>query len=333
MAEPAADGPPPDRAHDRRGGLAHGLAAYGLWGLFVLYFPLLAPSSAVEVLVHRILWSLLVCLVLVTATSAVQRRRGHGLERGTVGAEVLAVARRPRDLALLAVAALGIAVNWLVFIHLSASERVVEISLGYYAAPLVSVALGLVLLRERLRPLQWTALGFGAAAVAVLTASVGGAPVLGLVLAVSFGLYGLAKKQVGRGMSAVSSLTVETALLAPLAVAAVVWMGATGRSTFGTEGTGHALLLASSGVVTAVPLLFFGAAARRLPLSTVGMLQYLTPTLQLLLGVLVLHEVVPGPRWVGLALIWVALAVFTVDLVREARAASSTRARAAVLVH
>lgn len=302
-------------------GLAYGLGAYTLWGSFPLYFPLLAPAGALEVLVHRVLWSLLVCALLVGALSWAQRRRG----RGTVAAELTALARRPRDLGLLAGAALVIAANWLVFIHLTLTGRVVEASLGYYATPLVSVALAVVLLHERLRGLQVAALVLGALAVAVLTAEVGAPPLLGLSLAASFALYGLLKKRVGSrrgaatGVSALAGLTVETALLAPAAAAVVVWLAVTGRSTFAAEGAGHAALMASAGVVTAVPLLLFGASTRRLSLTAVGVLQYLTPTLQLLLGVLVLGEVVQGPRWVGFALVWTALVVFTADALRAPR--------------
>ncbi|CAA9433656.1 MAG: Uncharacterized inner membrane protein RarD, partial [uncultured Quadrisphaera sp.] len=296
-------------------GLLYGLAAYTLWGAFPLYFPLLAPAGAVEVLTQRVLWSLLVCALLVAALSLAQRRRG----RPTVATELRALARRPRDLGLLGVAAALIGANWLVFIHLSLTARPVEASLGYYATPLVSVLLAVVLLRERLRALQVVALVLGALAVVLLTVEVGAPPLLGLSLAVSFALYGLAKKRIGRGVSALAGLTVETALLAPLAAAVVVWLAVTGRATFGTEGPGHALLMASAGVVTAVPLLLFGASARRLSLTAVGMLQYLTPTLQLVLGVLVIGEVVPGPRWVGFGLVWLALVVFTVDAVRAGR--------------
>lgn len=296
-------------------GLPYGLAAYTLWGAFPLYFPLLAPAGALEVLTQRVLWSLAVCALLAAVLSLAQHRRG----RPTVGGELRALAGRPRDVGLLGLAAVLIGANWLVFIHLSLTARPVEASLGYYATPLVSVLLAVVLLRERLRALQVVALGFGALAVVLLTVEVGAPPVLGLSLALSFALYGLAKKRIGRGVSALAGLTVETALLAPAALVVAVWLAVTGRATFGTEGPGHALLMASAGVVTAVPLLLFGASARRLSLTAVGMLQYLTPTLQLLLGVLVIGEAVPGPRWVGFGLIWVALVVFTVDAVRAAR--------------
>jgi chloramphenicol-sensitive protein RarD len=304
-------------------GLSYGLAAYTIWGSFPLYFPLLAPAGALEVLTQRVLWSLVVCGLLVAALSLAQRRRG----RPTVGAELGALVRRPRDVGLLGVAALLIGANWLVFIHLSLTARPVEASLGYYATPLVSVLLAVVLLRERLRALQVAALVLGALAVVLLTVEVGAPPLLGLSLAVSFALYGLAKKRIGRGVSALAGLTVETALLAPFALAVVAWLTASGRATFGSEGTGHALLMASAGVVTAVPLLLFGAAARRLSLTAVGMLQYLTPTLQLVLGVLVIGEAVPGPRWAGFALVWLALVVFTVDALRSGRGAADAARR------
>lgn len=308
-----------------RSGLSHGLAAYALWGVFPLYFPLLAPAGALEVVTHRVLWSLALCLLLVVALSLHQRRAG----RASAATELRAVLRRPRDLGLLALAAVVIASNWLVFIHLSLVGRVTEASLGYYATPLVSVALAVVLLRERLRRLQGVALAFGALAVGVLLAEVGAPPLLGLSLALSFGLYGLVKKRVGRGVSALVGLTVETAVLAPVALGVVVWLSVTGRSTFATEGAGHVALMVTTGVVTAVPLLLFGAATRRLTLTAVGILQYLTPTLQLVLGVIVLHEVVPGPRWVAFACIWVALVLSTVDALRAGRGGGAVYASAA----
>jgi chloramphenicol-sensitive protein RarD len=198
---------------------------------------------------------------------------------------------------------------------------VLDAALGYYINPLVTTLLGVLVLRERLRPAQWVALGFGAAAVAVLSTGVGGLPWISLTLALSFGTYSLLKNRAGRTVAALPGLAVETTIAAPFALAYLGWLVAAGTSTFGQEGVAHALLLASAGIATALPLLLFGAAARRLPLSVVGMLQYLTPTLQFVVGLLVLGEPMSTTRWAGFALVWVALVILTTDATRAARAA------------
>lgn len=292
-------------------GLATGIGAYVLWGVLPLYFPLLQPAGAVEIIAHRVVWSLLFCLVLLAATR-------------TWGAFVTALRNR-RTLGVLAVAAVLLAINWLVFVFGILTDRVVDAALGYYINPLVTVTLAVVVLRERLRTVQWVALGFGAAAVVVITAGYGQLPWIALVLALTFGFYGLIKNRVGRTVGAVPGLAVETLVLAPVALGYLVWMSAIGQGTFETEGAGHALILASSGVVTAIPLLLFNSAARRLPLSMLGLLQYIAPTLQLLIGVLVLGEQMPAARWWGFALVWTALAILTVDGVRTSRAQRLSR--------
>jgi chloramphenicol-sensitive protein RarD len=285
--------------------MAFGTGAYLVWGVFPLYFLLLVPAGAFEVLVHRILWTLAFCTLLLTVTRTWR--------------DLVPLLREPRRLLLLGAAAVVIAVNWVVYIYGVTTERVVEASLGYFINPLVTVLLGVMVLRERLRPLQWAALGIGAAAVAGLTVDYGRLPWISVVLAVSFGSYGLLKNRVGRGTGALASLTAETALLAPLALVALAWLTASGRSTFTLDPPGHGLLLASTGVATALPLLMFAAAARRIPLSTVGLLQYLTPVLQFLCGVVLLGERMPPSRWVGFAAVWLALVVLSVDAVRAAR--------------
>ncbi|MEZ0449520.1 EamA family transporter RarD [Cellulomonas sp. ICMP 17802] len=292
-------------------GLAAGVGAYVLWGVLPLYFPLLQPAGAVEIIANRVVWSLLFCLLLLAVTR-------------TWGAFVAALRDR-RTLGLLSLAAVLLAVNWLVFVFGILTDRVVDAALGYFINPLVTVTLAVVVLRERLRPVQWVALGFGAAAVVVITAGYGQLPWIALTLATSFGFYGLIKNRVGRSVGAVPGLAAETLVLAPLALGYLVWLGATGTGTFATEGLGHALILASSGIVTAVPLLLFNSAARRLPLSMIGLLQYIAPVLQLLIGVLVLHEQMPAARWWGFGLVWVALAVLTVDGVRTGRAQRLSR--------
>jgi chloramphenicol-sensitive protein RarD len=290
---------------ERRLGVASGLAAYSLWGLFPLYFPLLEPAGDLEIVAHRVLWSLLVVGVLLT----VLRRWSH----------VRAAFADRRTLLVLTAAAVLIAANWLIFVYGVNSGHVVETSLGYFINPLVSVLLGVVVFAERLRPLQWVAVGIAAVAVTVLTVDYGRPPWIALSLAASFGLYGLAKK-VAR-VEAAPGLFVETALVALPAAVVLGMLHADGAGAFGDAGTGHALLLVSSGVATAVPLLLFAAAARRIPLSTVGLLQYLTPSMQLAIGVFVYGEPMPPARLAGFVIVWVALAVFTVDSLRHARAA------------
>ncbi len=290
---------------ERRRGTVAGLAAYGLWGVFPLYFPLLEPAGGMEIVAHRIVWSLLFIGLLLTVL------RRWPLVRA-------AVADR-RTLLVLSGASVLIGANWLVFVHGVNSGHVVETSLGYFINPLVSVLLGVVVLGERLRRLQWVAVGLAALAVVVLTVDHGRPPWIALGLAATFGSYGLLKKLVR--VEAAPGLFVETVVLI---VPATVFLGvlhATGRGTAGSAGTGHLLLLVASGIATAVPLLLFAAAARRIPLSTIGLLQYLTPLMQLALGVFVFHEPMPPARLAGFAIVWAALLVFTVDGLRSARAA------------
>ena len=280
-----------------------GVVAYLLWGVFPLYFPLLDPSDAVEVLAHRVAWSLAVMAVVVVAA----RKR----------AAVRAVVADRRRLTQLSVAAVLLCINWGTYIYGVTSEQVVETSLGYFINPLVTVLLGVFVLRERLRPVQWAALAIAFVAVLVLSVENGRPPWISLVLAFSFGTYGLLKKTARVG--AVEGLAVETAVLAPIAVVYLAVLGVRGDSTFLTEGPGHATLLILTGVITAVPLLFFGAAAGRVPLTTLGPLQYLAPTVQFLIGVLVFDEHLGSVKLLGFVLVWFALAVFTADVVGEAR--------------
>lgn len=291
---------------EQRRGIAYGAAAYVLWGLFPLYWPLLQPAAAVEILAHRVLWSLLVVVALLAVRRQVRQ----------------AVRIRRRQLALLAVAGVLIAVNWGAYIYGVNAGLVVETSLGYFITPLVTVALGVVVLRERLRPAQCAAMAVAAVAVLVIALDYGRPPWIALIIACSFGTYGLLKKQAGVG--ALTSVTVETAVLALPALAFVTALAGQGEATFGTAGAGHALLLASSGIVTVVPLLCFSAAATRVPLTAMGLLQYLAPVLQFLIGVLVYREVMPTSRWMGFALVWVALALLTADAVRTSRRRSGS---------
>ncbi|MFF4506344.1 EamA family transporter RarD [Streptomyces sp. NPDC001401] len=286
-----------------RTGLLNGFAAYGMWGLVPLFWPLVKPAGAVEILAHRMAWS----LVFVGAALVVMRRWAWAGE----------LLRQPRRLGLVAVAAAVITVNWGVYIWAVNSGHVVEASLGYFINPLVTIAMGVLLLKERLRPVQWVAVGTGFAAVIVLTVGYGQPPWISLTLAFSFATYGLVKKKVGLG--GIESLAAETAIQFLPAVGYLLWLTSQGSSTFATEGVGHGALLASTGVVTALPLVCFGAAAIRVPLSTLGLLQYLTPVFQFLLGVLYFHEAMPAERWAGFALVWGALCLLTWDAWRAAQ--------------
>ena len=280
-----------------------GVAAYVLWGLFPLFWPLLEPAGAIEILAHRIAWSFVfVALVLVVGPTGLGWVRG--LER--------------RRLGLLALAALLITVNWATFIYGVNADRVVETSLGYFMNPLVTVALAVGLVGERLRRAQWTAVAIAALGVVVLGVDYGHPPWIALTLAFSFALYGFVKKRVG--LDGTQSLMVETSVLVVPAVAFIVVLEATGRGTIATEGAGHAALLASAGVATAIPLMLFGAAAIRIPLTTLGLLQYLAPVMQFLTGVLIYAEPLPTGRFVGFCIVWLALVVFSLDAWRAARA-------------
>lgn len=292
-----------ERVHEQRQGLLLGAAAYLLWGAFPLYWPLLEPGGAAEILAHRIVWSLITMSLLVVLL----RRRS----------QLRALLSDRRVMALLVVAALTITSNWATYIYGVNSGRVVETSLGYFINPLVTVLMGVFLLGERLRNLQWVAMGVGFVAVAVLTWDYGRPPYVALILAFSFGTYGLAKKTANVG--AVESLTVETAVITPFALAYVAWLMATGASNFASNGPGHTLLVMSAGIVTAVPLICFGAAATRVSMVSLGLLQYLAPILQFGLGVLLFDEEMPPGRWAGFVLVWVALTLFTFEAVRHRR--------------
>jgi chloramphenicol-sensitive protein RarD len=278
-----------------------GLTAWTMWGFFPLYWPLLEPSGAVEILAHRIFWSMIVMLGVVVAL-----RKRDSL-RATVAS------RRTRW--LLVVAAALITVNWGTYIWGVNNHHVVETSLGYFINPLVSVLIGVVVLGERLRRLQWAALALAGIAVLALTVEYGRPPWVALILAFSFGSYGLAKKKANAG--AVESLVVETLVVSPVALGYIVFLTATGASTFGANGAWHVALVVGTGVVTVLPLLAFGGAATRIPLSTLGLMQYVTPTVQFLLGILFFHEPMPAMRWVGFALIWLALVLFTAESLRH----------------
>ena len=302
---------------DTTAGILFGIGAYGLWGLLPLYFFVLQPASAVEIVANRVVWSLLFCVLLITVTRT-WRVIGAAFRNRTV-------------MGPLALAAGLIAINWLTYTYGVTTGQAVETSLGYFINPLVSVLLGVFVLKEKLRPLQWAAVVVGFIAVGVLTYSYGKLPWIALTLAFSFGLYGFVKKRVGPRADAITSLSVETIVLSPIAGAAMIVLALTGSASLTTHGAGHFWLLAASGVITAVPLLFFGASARRLPMTTIGLLQYFAPVLQFIVALVVFKEAMTPERWIGFGVVWLALLLLTADMLRTARKNSVTRklARAA----
>lgn len=287
-------------------GALFGVSSYAMWGLFPLYWPLLKPAGLVEILAHRMIWSLVFVAGLLWVIGWRRRTGWTGLR---------AVLRSRRTMVLLTGAAVLITVNWGTYIYGVNSGNVVETALGYFIGPLVSVVVGVVMLSERLRVGQWIAVGLGFAAVVVLTIGYGRLPWIALLLAVPFAVYGLLKKLAGAG--ALESLAVETGITVLPAVIFVSVLEARGGGTFTGLGVGHALLLVGGGVVTALPLLTFGAAATRIPLSLLGLLQYIAPVLQFLLGVLVFHEHMPLERWIGFVMVWSALVVLTAEGARQ----------------
>ena len=291
-----------EAAGTTRAGLLHAFAAHLLWGLFPLYFRAVGSVPYAELLAHRVVWAVAFLVIPVTL--------GAGWGR------LAQALRRPRTLALFGLSAVMLFLNWGTYLWAVGQGRVTEASLGYFMNPLVNVLLGAAFLGERLRPLQWLAVGCAGAGVVWLTIHAGAPPWLGLVLALSFGVYALLRKTSSLG--AIDGLALESALLAPLAVAWLGWLALTDQAVFARAGTGMQCLIAASGPVTALPLLFFAAAARRIPLSILGIVQYLGPTMQLLLAVYVFGEPFDGVRLVGYAAIWMGLAIFSAESLARA---------------
>ena len=285
----------------KTGGLLYGIGAYGSWGLFPAFFPLLKPAGALEVLAHRIVWTLvLMAGVLVTMRKLSDLRSITG-----------------RTWLLLFCASALVSANWVIFIFAVNNGHVVDGALGYFINPLVSVLLGVLIFRERLNRAQLVAVSIALAAVILLAIEVGGPPWIALGLALSFGLYGVVKKVVPTDPRV--SVGVEAAIAAPFAIAYIAVLQLSGHGQFTNNGPGHIALIMLSGPITAIPLLFFAAAAQRLPLVTLGLLMYLNPAMQMTWGVVVAHEPMPPARWIGFALIWLALLVFSGDALRRAR--------------
>ena len=292
-------------APEQRGGILFAFAAYGLWGFIPLYFLALAPAGPFEIVAWRVLFSVIFCALVIL----VLRRWGT----------LLRLLRDRRTMLILGLAGVLVFINWQVYVIAVVSGRVNEAALGYFINPIVTVLLGVIVLREKLRATQWVAVAVSAIAVIVLSVNYGAFPWISLVLAFSFGLYGLAKKRVGPRVDALTGLAVETAWLIPFAVVQLVFVGATTGIVFGTAGVANTLLLAAAGVITSVPLLLFATAARRLPLVIIGFVQYLTPILQFIIGTFILHEAMPPERWVGFSLVWLALVILSADMALHSR--------------
>ncbi|WP_309064759.1 EamA family transporter RarD [Microbacterium sp.] len=300
------------RRADNGAGVAYTIGAYLIWGVLPLYFLLLTPTGPWELVAWRVLLSLVFCMLLLAIT------RGWG--------PLLTVVRQPRLLALTALAGVLIYVNWQVFVLAALSDHIVETSLGYFINPITTVLLGVFVLRERIRRLQWAAISIAALAVIVIVAALGTVPWIALTLTASFGLYGLVKKKIGPAVDAVSGLTLESFWLIPIAVVQLVLVEQDTGITFGGEGVLHAALLAFAGVATAVPLLLFAAGTRRISLAAVGILQFITPVMQFVIGAGVRGEPMPPERWAGFFIVWVAIAVFVVDILLASRRERHRRA-------
>jgi chloramphenicol-sensitive protein RarD len=283
-------------------GLLFGISAYSLWGAFPLYWPLLEPANPLEIVSHRAVWTLVFCFVVLAATKALK--------------STLVTLKRPTVAVKLFLSSLLISINWLVYIWATNNEHVVEASLGYYINPLIIIGFGVIFLKEKMRPLQWAAVSIATLGVLVLTFDYGRLPWIALALAVSWGSYGLIKKQLGLG--ALEGLAIETFISSFFYLAYLIYIGNQGTGQFG-QSWGLTALLISAGAVTAIPLLLFNGSTNRLPFTTIGLLQYITPTLQFSIGVWVLNEDMPTARWIGFLIIWAALVTLAIDLIRSSR--------------
>ena len=279
-----------------------GVSAYSLWGAFPLYWPLLEPANPLEIVSHRAVWTLVFCFIVLAATKALKT--------------TLVTLKRPTVAIKLFLTSLLISINWLVYIWATNNEHVVEASLGYYINPLIIIGFGVIFLKEKMRPLQWASVSIATFGVLVLTFDYGRLPWIALALAVSWGSYGLIKKQLGLG--ALEGLAIETFISSFFYLAYLVYLGDQGTGQFG-QSWGLTILLISAGAVTAIPLLLFNGSTNRLPFTTIGLLQYITPTLQFSIGVWVLNEDMPTARWIGFLIIWAALVTLAIDLIRSSR--------------
>jgi chloramphenicol-sensitive protein RarD len=291
-------------------GLLFGVAAYTFWGAFPLYWPLLQPATPIEIVSHRAVWSLFFCLIALGLSKQVK--------------STYALLKNPRVFFRLLLAAALVSVNWIVYIWAVNHGHVVESALGYYINPLIIIAFGVIALREKMRALQWTAVGFGAIGVLVLTIDYGRLPWIALTLAISWGSYGLVKKQLNLG--ALEGLAIETLLTLPFYGGYLIYIGLNGTGVLGSS-LGLSLLLIGAGIVTAIPLLLFNGSTTRLPFTIIGLLQYITPTLQFSIGVWVRHEAMPTARWIGFLIIWGALVTLGIDLIKSSRTVNDSVAQ------
>jgi len=288
-------------------GLLFGISAYSLWGAFPLYWPLLEPANPLEIVSHRAVWTLVFCFIVLAATKALK--------------STLATLKRPKIAAKLFLTSLLISINWLVYIWATNNGHVVEASLGYYINPLIIIGFGVILLKEKMRPLQWIAVAIASIGVLVLTIDYGRLPWVAFALAISWGSYGLIKKQLGLG--ALEGLAIETFISGFFYLGYLIYIGNQGTGQFGHH-IGLTLLLMSAGAITAIPLLLFNGSATRLPFTTIGLLQYITPTLQFSIGVWIRHEDMPTARWIGFLIIWLALTTLALDLIKSSRAVDNS---------
>ena len=291
--------------NEKTKGIGYGLSAYLIWGSFPLVIAMLSFADPFEIVVWRVIFGFAFGLAVILVTRKLS--------------EYLSVFKQPKQLLWISLAAVVIYINWQVYVYAVADNHVLEASLGYFINPLVTIALATIFLKEKLNVLQWVAVGLGGVAVLILTFNYGQPPVIALTLALSFGIYGLAKNRLGGKVSALSSFTVETTLLLPLGIVQLVVLAGMMQIQFGYAGLAPSLGLAAYGVLTAIPLLLFGAAAKRVPLSYIGFMQYLTPTLQFLLGLIVFQEPMPAARWLGFAMVWFALSILSFDALRQLR--------------
>jgi len=291
-----------DKAKVRSLGLLFGVSAYTLWGLFPIYWPLLKPANPLEIVSHRAVWTLIFCFIILALTKTLK--------------STLALLKRPKIVAGLFLSSILISINWIIYIYAANTGHVIEASLGYFINPLVVIATGVIVLKEKMRPLQWSAVGIATIGVAVLTIDYGRLPWIALGLALSWGSYGLVKKQLGLG--ALEGLSIETLLSSGAYLGYLIWLGNRGEGQF-SHSLKLTLLLIGGGAVTAIPLLLFNGSTNRLPLTLVGLLQYITPTIQFCIGVWYYHEDMPAARWAGFLIIWVALMSLALDLIRSSR--------------
>jgi chloramphenicol-sensitive protein RarD len=292
-----------EKAKVRSLGLLFGVSAYSLWGLFPIYWPLLEPANPVEIVSHRAVWTLVFCFIILWLTKTLK--------------STLSLLKRPKIVAGLFLGSILISINWIIYIYAATSGHVVEASLGYYINPIVVIATGVLILKEKMRPLQWVSVGVATLGVAVLTVDYGRLPWIALGLAFSWGGYGLVKKQLGLG--ALEGLSIETLISSGAYLAYLVWLGNQGAGQFGVSWK-ITLLFIGGGAVTAIPLLLFNGATNRLPLTLIGLLQYITPTIQFSIGVWYFREDMPAARWIGFVIIWIALVALALDLVKSGRA-------------